>query len=123
MIVVLEISARVGESRRSNIIIKIESRKLTMDETAKAQFFAELDATFAKIDTNGDGLLDKDEFRTAMIEGGPAIPGGAGDVEAILNEFFAQCDTNNDGKVSKDEFRTFFENLINAMMAAFGGAE
>ena len=94
-----------------------------MDETAKAQFFAELDAIFAKLDKNGDNMIDKDEFRAAMAEGGPALPGGGGDVETQLNEFFAQCDTNNDGKVSKDEFRTFFENLINAMMAAFGGAE
>ena len=121
--VALDISARVVESRRSNIIIKIETRKLTMEEEAKQKLFAELDATFAKIDTNGDGLLDKDEFRTAMIEGGPAIPGGAGDVEAILNEFFAQCDTNNDGKVSKDEFRTFFENMINAFLTSFAATQ
>ena len=43
-----------------------------MDNDAKELFFAELNAMFDKMDTNGDGMIDKEEFKANMAaEGGP----------------------------------------------------
>ena len=43
-----------------------------MDAEAKQQFLAELNAMFDKMDTNGDGMIDKEEFKANMAaEGGP----------------------------------------------------
>lgn len=45
----------------------------------------------AKIDTNGDGFVSKDEMLAAHAE--------------RVNKHFAKMDTNNDGKLSKEEMK------------------
>jgi len=59
---------------------------------------------FAKIDSNNDGFISKNEFKAfrAQREGI--------DIKKIKYDyFFNRLDKNNDGKLSKDEFATFRE--------------
>ena len=92
-----------------------------MNASAKTQFLEEINATFDKMDANGDGKIDKEEFLACLAaEGGPTIPEEA---MAQFEEFLATCDTDDDGKVSRAEFLTFFENMFNQIAAALGAAE
>lgn len=53
---------------------------------------------FAKMDTNGDGKVDKAEL-SSFLDGMAQETGKSMDVDKI----FAEVDTNNDGYISKDE--------------------
>lgn len=53
---------------------------------------------FARIDTDKDGFVSRDEARRFFVEQGGAGPGGA-----MLDRLKAM-DKNGDGKISKDEF-------------------
>ena len=92
-----------------------------MNASAKTQFLEEINATFDKMDANGDGKIDKEEFLACLAaEGGPTIPEEA---MAQFEEFLATCDTDDDGKVSRAEFSSFFESLIEALTSNFADPE
>ena len=92
-----------------------------MAAEAKDEFMAQINAMFDKMDTNGDGKIDKEEFKAAMeADGGPSVPE---DAQAEFANFLQECDTDADGKVSRAEFLTFFENMFNQIAAALGAAE
>ena len=59
-------------------------------------------ALFRKLDTNGDGVIDKTEMKAAL-EGGRKTS-AVGSKGASLGQVFAKLDTNNDGVISQSEF-------------------
>lgn len=81
-----------------------------MDASTITQFLEEINAVFDKMDANGDGKIDKEEFLNCLVaEGGPTIPEEG---MTQFEEFLASCDTDEDGKVSRAEFTAFFEYLM-----------
>lgn len=54
---------------------------------------------FTKLDTNGDGSIDKTEFTTAAQKREEKK-----DKDIDIDKQFAKTDTNSDGLISKDEF-------------------
>ena len=79
----------------------------------------DLDAVFAKLDTNNDNKLSPAEFAKVKDElhkkkaadpnaaAKPAKKAGKGNKK--LTALFAKLDTNNDGSLSKDEFKKVVE--------------
>ncbi len=61
---------------------------------------AELTATFAEFDGNGDGQITSVEFQAAMAARGEEI------TEQEITEIFADADTDKDGTISFPEFTT-----------------
>jgi Ca2+-binding EF-hand superfamily protein len=59
-------------------------------------------ALFKKLDTNGDGVIDKAEVKAALESGKKTS--AAGSKGASLDQVFAKLDTNNDGVISQSEF-------------------
>jgi calcium-dependent protein kinase len=57
---------------------------------------------FAKLDQNGDGLLQKDELISAFIQLGKTPEEARVEVEAIM----AKIDVNNNGTIDFSEFLT-----------------
>jgi Ca2+-binding EF-hand superfamily protein len=72
---------------------------------------------FAKMDTNGDGSVDKAEF-TAFGKQMAAKIGKAGKSEDI----FAKIDTDGDGKISQSENEAFVRQMKSAMPRPPNGA-
>ena len=72
---------------------------------------------FAKIDTNSDGILDRDELRSLAKQG---LPNQSSEqIEASCNKYFAMWDANHDGKVSKEEWLQFYGDMFdNVYMAS-----
>ena len=71
------------------------------------------DTQFAQGDANGDGLLQRDELRSAVAtvcsDLGTSLPSSE-----KIDLLFAACDTNHDGGLSPDEFRTFVGHVLRA---------
>jgi hypothetical protein len=77
------------------------------------------------MDTNGDGMVSKDEFRhygevmwTQMAQGNASIPvqQAAQDFARGNMSFDAKAmDTNHDGKITKDEFMKYAEAKFDHM--------
>ena len=71
------------------------------------------DTQFAQGDANGDGLLQRDELRSAVAtvcsDLGISLPSSE-----KIDLLFAACDTNHDGGLSPDEFRTFVGHVLRA---------
>lgn len=68
---------------------------------------------FAKRDTNGDGQLSIDEFKTGM-------PAEKAEKAA---EIFAKIDTNSDGALSKDELKAGHDMRKNHAGKGKGGCD
>ena len=66
------------------------------------------DSIFAKLDTDGNGSISKDEFTAAFNNRNQANGTGAGDRVAKL---FDKIDTNGDGSISPDENQAFLEKM------------
>jgi Ca2+-binding EF-hand superfamily protein len=66
---------------------------------------------FKKADGNGDGGIDKDEFKKMLSEG----PGGK-TASTNIDKLFSEADANGDSKISQDEF----SNAIKKMGAQGG---
>ena len=77
-----------------------EAVVLTEVDVEHMQRQAEADATFAEIDTDGDGFITRAELTADHL--------GRGGTEEDANEEFDQLDTDKDGKLSKEEFRAAF---------------
>jgi Ca2+-binding EF-hand superfamily protein len=85
---------------------------------------------FATGDANSDGLLDRQEFRTALHALFPPKPktnNAAKPANRTANgkkhvSAFDRADTNHDGKVSKAEFTTFVTNRLAAHRKGSGAA-
>jgi Ca2+-binding EF-hand superfamily protein len=86
--------------------------KLSLDEVPQPRQEA-FKKWVARGDTNGDGMLERSEFRRALGEA-PTQPGEAPRRDA--KQFFARIDRNGDGKLTADEApeerRKFIERLI-----------
>jgi Ca2+-binding EF-hand superfamily protein len=85
---------------------------------------AVIDATFAALDTSGDGTVSRAELAKAVRSsavlaamlgvphelreaGAPSGPSGPSPLYAF-NAAFDTADANHDGKLTKDELRAFF---------------
>ena len=68
---------------------------------------------YDKLDSNGDGNVDRDELiAVARAQGqGKNVP------EEDLNTFFTTFDANGDGKVSRQEWLDFFGRMFDEQMA------
>jgi len=71
------------------------------------------DEMFAKMDTNGDGKIDKAEFAAFA----PKQPADASGSKPTSDEMFAKMDTNGDGSITKDEMEAFHKNHPHPMKA------
>jgi len=60
--------------------------------------------TFNKIDVDGNGSLDRDELRRALVKLG--VPKDK--VDKDVDDLIRSADTNNDGEVSLDEFKVWY---------------
>jgi len=69
---------------------------------------------FIQIDTNGNGVLDKDEVRQFSIAMMGQLKKDAEFDEAKFEENFVKLDKNADGRVSKEEL---YANLIEKAIA------
>merc|ERR1719317_63260 len=63
-----------------------------------------VEKTFRKIDVDGNGSLDRDEIRRALIKLGIQKEKVESDVEHLMDS----ADTNNDGEVSLEEFKSWY---------------
>ena len=62
---------------------------------------AELTAAFNKFDTNGDGYIDREEFRKIMKHGGETTE----EIDKLMDEY----DVNKDGKLEYKGIRYILE--------------
>jgi len=69
-----------------------EPRRFTLD-----RLLGRTDSRFARLDKNGDGAVDAQDFAAAAAER----------VDFATKRFLKRFDANGDGKVSKDEFERF----------------
>ena len=68
----------------------------------------ELDAMIKMADTDGNGLVDFNEFLCLMSS---AHASGVGDADREVGDLFALIDTNKDGFLSEKEVRNMMRNL------------
>ena len=80
----------------------------------RAEAIAEARAAYEKLDTNGDGHIDRDELKAHATAAGAKLTGGQSDAD--IDTFFQTFDANNDGVVSKEEWLTFFGNLFDEVI-------
>ena len=83
--------------------------------TKRAEALKQAEDGYSKLDTNGDGVIDRDELKAMAKEAGQSLTGGQ--MEAKIDEFLSTFDQNNDGVVSKQEWLDFFGNLFDAVIA------
>lgn len=76
-------------------------------EEAQAAANARIDKTFAALDTNNDGQITQDEIRAAHEK-------RRAEMEAKFQARFKQADTNGDGMLSKDEVQAGMPMLARA---------
>ncbi|RVW22193.1 Calcium-dependent protein kinase 13 [Vitis vinifera] len=53
---------------------------------------------FSYFDRDGNGYIERDELRDALMED------GADDCTDVVNDIFQEVDTDKDGRISYDEF-------------------
>ncbi|MBW8482929.1 EF-hand domain-containing protein [Actinomadura parmotrematis] len=63
------------------------------------------DTDLARMDADGDGRIDRDEFVAGVREAAAADPAGFADrFTALVDAWMDVCDTNGDGVIEKDEY-------------------
>lgn len=77
---------------------------------SRAEFAAQTDQRFARLDANGDGQIADDELpgRTRLVESSDTDKDGKiskGEFVAQASERFAKLDLNKDGRISPDEMK------------------
>ena len=80
----------------------------------RAEAIAEARAAYEKLDTNGDGHIDRDELKAHATAAGAKLTNGQSDAD--IDTFFQTFDANNDGVVSKEEWLNFFGNLFDEVI-------
>ena len=81
----------------------------------RARISRDIPFLFGMLDSNSDGLIDRDELRAKMERGFEPIPeelskGMTKDQQ--IEMFFKVADTDADGKVSQDELAAYFEKMF-----------
>ncbi len=76
-------------------------------------------ALFRKLDTNGDGVIDKTEMKAALQSGKKVS--AAGNKDASLGQVFGKLDTNGDGVISESEFDAALSKAPDAAGAYLAG--
>jgi Ca2+-binding EF-hand superfamily protein len=71
--------------------------------TSNAQELAEIDALFARADSDNDGQINFTEFKSLVSE---LDDGQISDGELRIG--FAETDTNQNGRINIDEFRAWW---------------
>ena len=69
---------------------------------------------YDKLDTNGDGHIDRDELKAHATAAGAKLTGGSSDAD--IDTFFQTFDANNDGVVSREQWLAFFGTLFDAFI-------
>ena len=77
-------------------------------------------ALFKKLDTNGDGVIDKAEMKAALESGRKKSTVGNKGGES-LGQAFGKLDTNNDGVISQSEFNAALSKAQDSAGAYFSG--
>ena len=75
---------------------------------------ASLDDAFNALDTNGDGLLDKEELSKMIMNSCPTKAGETEWLSKKVDNFMRMADTDHNGKVSKAEFIAFNGKVFDA---------
>ena len=90
-------------------------RKLVDDELALMNF---ADDKFDKTDIDGNGIIDVDELKEAMIgiadEMGYSEPS-----DEIVMQTIKKFDKDRSGQLDKDEFRLFIKSVLQTFLIAF----
>ncbi|MES2057050.1 MAG: EF-hand domain-containing protein [Pseudomonadota bacterium] len=91
---------------------------------SRAEYMAQAEARFARMDANGDGQIAGDEMRRpgrmAAAGGDAAAPITKAAYLAKAAERFARMDTNGDGKISADEMQAM-RDTMSARRGAMNG--
>jgi len=74
---------------------------------------SQINQMFKKLDTNGDGKIDKNENDAAIsqMKNGSATNGANSAHASKMDEFFKKADSNGDGSLDKNEFTTAVSNM------------
>ena len=67
-----------------------------------------VDEGFSEYDTNGDGVITKDEWKAALKK----LNGGQDNDSEELEKVFAELDTDQDGKISKEEYKAYAMKVL-----------
>ena len=79
------------------------------------------DELFSKLDTSGQGYLQKSDLQTAFdkISSSPSSSTSSSNTTPGVDEMFKQLDSNSDGKVSKQEFSDTLKKVADQLDGQF----
>ena len=69
------------------------------------------EALFKKLDTDKDGKISKDEFKSLFTDPHLALPEKLKADTKLQDELFKKYDTDNDGFINLDEFKALWKDL------------
>ena len=90
------------------------------------------DQLFSKIDTNGDGVISKDELAKAQAtmphhhhrhHGQSSDATSQANATSLFDQLFSKIDTNGDGSISKDELSAFQSKLDAQLTGSVTGSQ
>ena len=93
----------------------LTEEQLAVIQLKREEAIAEAKAAYEKLDTNGDGHIDREELKAHATRAGAELTKG-NQSDADIDSFFATFDANNDGVVSKEEWLAFFGNLFDEVI-------
>eukprot|EP00930_Biecheleria_cincta_P052403 TRINITY_DN37649_c0_g1_i1.p1 TRINITY_DN37649_c0_g1~~TRINITY_DN37649_c0_g1_i1.p1 ORF type:complete len:123 (-),score=25.88 TRINITY_DN37649_c0_g1_i1:118-486(-) len=102
-----------AETRRTLDRSKTEDVEIEIGDEEAAEMLLKISTIFNKYDTNGDGVLSKDELKEVICGLNP--PAGAPvptleQLDAIMDVFMKEIDTNCNGKIEMKEFVKWMYN-------------
>ncbi|MER7050152.1 EF-hand domain-containing protein [Streptomyces jumonjinensis] len=108
---------RVGEADLLRLAPKLAtafaSRTPADVERLRAALGAVWSADFAVMDADGDGAVDREEWRTGVRRSVAADRSGfLGRLERVLHAWFALCDTDGDGFISRAEYTHMYGSTL-----------
>jgi Ca2+-binding EF-hand superfamily protein len=90
-------------------------RKLVEDDLAFMDF---ADEKFLKTDQDGNGVIDIDELKVAMIDIADEM-GYSEPSDEIVEQTIKKFDKDRNGQLDKDEFRLFIKSVLQTFLIAF----